>query len=264
MFVISTEKDYQSIIDYIGNDYTQCLYLYLNIKKYGYSNPNVKIYINRLESDINAVFLKYYDCLHCFSHSPSYTSNMLIDTIKKINPKTFFLPYALGQGVLSYFSDAKNYDIMDVYKNCSVDVVDNGYKVFLATKDDVEALASFMMRDTNYSKIYTFDELLIQNRQRIEDGFSRTYIIRNEFGNVISSASTNAEIDKIAVIGNIETDVAYRGKGLGKQIISHLFHSLANEGITSYSFIEAPESRHIHEKMGSIKVDKIIKFYPKE
>lgn len=263
MLVTSTEKDYQAIIDYIGKDYTQCLYLYLNLKKYGYSNPNVSVYVDWINNEINAVFLKYFECLHCFSNTPSYTSDLFVEIIKKIQPKTFFLPYDYGRCLLDTFSICKDYDIMDVYRNYDVEIEDDG-SVQKAAISDVEAIAEFMIKDSNFSKLYTYEELLQQNMQRIKDGYSRIYIIKNNTGNVISCVSTNAEVAGIAVVGNFETDIKYRGKGLGSKLIKYLYHALAVEGFEAYCFIEAPESRHIHEKMGSKIVDKIIKFYPKE
>ena len=59
-------QNIERLIEYIGNNYDECLYLYLNIIKYGFSNPNIKVWIEEENDSISCIVLKYYTGMHVF------------------------------------------------------------------------------------------------------------------------------------------------------------------------------------------------------
>ena len=59
----------EDIIRYIGTDYPKCLYLFLDIIKYGCDSESTKTWIQRQNGQIKAVILAYHTAFHIFSRN---------------------------------------------------------------------------------------------------------------------------------------------------------------------------------------------------
>ena len=67
MITKCSQFDEKRILDYIGSDYSSCLYLYLDLIRYGFDSDVVEVYIQQFAGEIVALLLKYYSCLHVYS-----------------------------------------------------------------------------------------------------------------------------------------------------------------------------------------------------
>ena len=72
MITRCSKKDEAKILSYIGKDYPSCLYLYLDLKNYGFNSEIVDIYVQYEDDVITSVLLNYYSCLHVFSRENSF------------------------------------------------------------------------------------------------------------------------------------------------------------------------------------------------
>ena len=54
------KEDEERILFYIGEDYPSCLYLYLNLKKYGFDSGITELFVQQENGMITAVLLQYY------------------------------------------------------------------------------------------------------------------------------------------------------------------------------------------------------------
>ena len=60
--------DREEILSYIGKEYGKCLYLYVDLMKYGFDNPNVRLWLQKnAEGRNTALVLQYYTGMHVFS-----------------------------------------------------------------------------------------------------------------------------------------------------------------------------------------------------
>ena len=59
MIVRCGRKDENRILNYIGTDYPFCLYLFLNLKKYGLDSARMEVYLPQEGEAITAVLLPY-------------------------------------------------------------------------------------------------------------------------------------------------------------------------------------------------------------
>ena len=67
MIIRCGKNDEASIFEYIGNDYSKCLYLYLNLIKYGAASDAVRVFIQTENGKIKAVLLIYFSCIHVYA-----------------------------------------------------------------------------------------------------------------------------------------------------------------------------------------------------
>ena len=77
MIVQCHAEDESKILSYIGADYPACLYLYLNLNKYGIDSDTTDVFMQTEQERITAVLLRYYSCLHVYSNDLSFDAEEL-------------------------------------------------------------------------------------------------------------------------------------------------------------------------------------------
>lgn len=249
MFKRVEKKDIQLIEEYIGTDYDKCLYLYLDFIKYGLDNENLRFWLDMEDDEIKCVILKYYSGMHVFSknrdcdfdeikkliiaETPSVicAEKFLIETLSDIlKEKEYATEYGWVR-VLSKHYECENSDVE------------------LASEDNDFVEISKLIKNDHMGEFYDLDELISQIKERDEDNFGRNYIIRDG-DKIISNASTNAELENIAVLSNVITDKPYRGKGLATRVCSKLCNDLIDEGKKVYLINYTDESTGLYDKLG--------------
>lgn len=55
------------ILEYIGDQYLQVPFFYMNLKQYGTTNENVIVWADMVDGQLLGAYLQYYDCLHFFT-----------------------------------------------------------------------------------------------------------------------------------------------------------------------------------------------------
>lgn len=248
MFKRVEQRDITLIKEYIGTEYDKCLYLYLDFIKYGLSNPNLKFWLDIENAEIKCVVLKYYSGMHIFSknkdcdhdkikrlilsESPSVicAEKFLIENLFDILKETEYLPEYGWVRVLSKHFECEN------------------STVELAGEKDFEAISRLIKNDP-MGEFYDLDELISQIKERDEDNFGRNYVIK-EGDKIISNASTNAELEKIAVLSNVITEKEYRGQGFATKVCSKLCNDLIDEGKKVYLINYTDESTGLYDKLG--------------
>ena len=75
------------ILDYIGKDYGKCLYLYVDLMKYGFDNPNVNLWLQKDGTGENRVLvLQYYTGMHVFSRDGDFGAEEVLELIRERQP----------------------------------------------------------------------------------------------------------------------------------------------------------------------------------
>lgn len=230
MINISTPKDKQAILDYIGERYDECIYLYLNFCKYQYGTDRVTPYImiSNEDDSLNGVLLKYYDCLHIFSKSNNLYVDELTYFIKQHNPSVIY--------VNKTFNDKMDVYLKKNYNPHNMSVIEKLYKpeytindINLATPSDISEIASLLAADKIFKPSYkSAKELEEQLLSRMEDGFGCTYY-KKENNKIIWTSSVVAQNEKIAIQSLSWLSPEYRGKGLGKAAVSTVTNLLIEQ-----------------------------------
>lgn len=249
--------DENKVLSYIGEDYAKCLYLYLDLRKYGIGSDKIEVFIQENDDkEVVAVLLRYYSCIHVYSFDNSFNAAELGLFIEKhgfsmvyCTAQTAELIYkAMPQDLLRSASMSKGW----VAQINAINKAPNGLST-MAQDDDFGQIVQLIYEDEDIGRSYKYEELAQQLKERNRSGYTRNMVIKN--GNlVIAHACTNAEFDNIAVVAELLVHKDYRRMGYASEIWRDLCYRLLNENKEVYSFYYSDESRSLHKKIGFTEV----------
>lgn len=243
----------QEILDYIGRDYGKCLYLYVDLMKYGFDNPNVNLWLQKDAEGRNlALVLQYYTGMHVFSRDGDFDPDKVRALIAERNPsmvcgmKTTLAKlgeisgYEMEVGMVGQLKKLTDSDT----SMCIKAVKDE-------TRDDIREIADFMADDEALGKPYKDDQLYNQLVERYEQNFGRSFMIRDEqTGKVIATASTYAEEAGVAVISGVMAHPDFRGQGLAGKALSAVCRDLKKDGFDVFSYYYIKPAERLHYRAG--------------
>lgn len=260
MIVRADQGNIEEIYDYIGQHREECLYLYVNLRRYGVDNPSMSVWLDKENNKILGVYLKYFECLHFFTKESEYQLHTLLSMITQQNPQVIFMPKHIGQRIEEDLSPLYVLKYMEIMSTNELRHIDNPDGVERAGRSDIARIVEFLMDDTEYTNVYQQESVYNQFLHRYDDGFTRFhYILRD--GKIVACEGTNAELDDIAIIGGLLTSPGYRGQGLGSKVLQSIWDEILSEGKQGFSFVENPVSKRLHNRLGINTVGAIAKFY---
>ncbi len=237
------------ILGYIGKDYGKCLYLYVDLMKYGFDNPNVNLWLQKDDNDSNiALILQYYTGMHIFSRDGNLKPDEIIALIEERKPSMVCgmhetlaelgeIPeYEIEVGHVAHLANAEEVISAECLK---------------ASREDIRGIANLMADDEALGKPYEGDALYNQLIERYDQNFGRSFFIRNdEDGKIIATASTYAEEAGVAVMSGVMVHPDYRGQGLAGKVIRALCTDLHEDGFDVFSYYYIPEAERMHLRTG--------------
>ena len=248
MFRRVESEDEELIKDYIGTDYDKCLYLYLDFVKYGLNNENLKFWLDKENDEIRCVILKYYSGMHVYSKNKDCDFDKISELILEESPSVICAEKYLIEKLAEKLSET-DYEVeygwvrvLSKHFPCENSMVER------AGEKDLKNICDLIIND-HMGVFYDYDELYSQIKEREDDNFGRNYIIKDG-DKIISNASTNAEVEGIAVLSNVITDSEYRGKGLATKVCSKMCNDLIDEGKNIYLVNYTEESVGLYDKLG--------------
>ncbi|MBR0208107.1 MAG: GNAT family N-acetyltransferase [Oscillospiraceae bacterium] len=250
-----SQQDENRILAYIGSDYPRCLYLYLDIKRYGIGSDSIDVFLQQKGDTVSAVLLKYYSCLHVFSRDDSFDAAELADFFLGGCFTMLYCATRTAEKIYSAFPDAwkTKADVRNgwVAQILSVDKEARGEAV-PAQKNDFDQITRLILADEDIGKSYRHEVLAKQLEERNREGYARNLVIRQD-DLVVAHACTNAEVENIAVVAELIVRKEYQKKGFASEIWRDLCHRLLSEGKEVYSFYYSEESRMLHKHIGFIE-----------
>ena len=248
MIALCDESWEQRIFDYIDNDIAKCLYLYIDIKKYGFTASFTKLYAQEAHDGIACLIFCYHTGVHIYSRDMNYKSEEICSLLERLAPSMICGTDEIIRDIANHlngyaptFGRIMRCDNLQVTSNCS-DIVH-------VSGDGLLDVAALLCADEGIGGSYSQAEMALQLQERQESAFGRNYAIKGE-GHIISHAGTGAELDDIAVISSVVTVPACKGQGLATNILIQLCHDLSAEGKTIYSVVYTPSALRMHEKSG--------------
>lgn len=243
------EKEEGSLVkDYIGSEYDKCLYLYLDFIKYGLNNENLKFWLDIENDEINCVILKYYSGMHIFSKNKDCSYERLAELIAKEAPSVICAEKFLIENLhnvlenTEYIAEYGWIRVLSKHYECDNSMVRR------AEETDIEEISRLIVSD-HMGEFHELEEFMSQMKEREDDNYSRNYIVKDD-GKIISSASTTAEIDGVAVLSYVITVPSHRGMGLATKVCSRLCNDLIDEGKNVYLINYTDESTKLYDKLG--------------
>lgn len=249
MLKICDNRDIKRLLDYIGDQYHRAIYLYIDLKRYGCESPDVHVYCTENESGkLNGVFLQYYDCIHCFSRDNDFVPEELDKLVSKVSPNTLFFSSDMFEHWKSRMTDLFEIHHVEMFR---VSHYDEKPPIPLeaAGEADIDEIVDLLMTDEEYKKVYQRDSLIAQMKERLRQGFSRDYVLR-ENGRIVFHAGTVAEERPLAICGMAILEESLRGRGLGKRLFGSAYNLIVEDGLICYSNNINERARRLHLSLG--------------
>lgn len=255
MIIECREKDKKKVIDYIGRDYGKCLYVYIDLCKYGLDdNDNFNVWIQLDDNnEITAVITEYYKGIQLYSRELNLIVEEIVSFVLKKEP-----PIVLG--IKEVIDKIKPY--MPGYEEelGTVGQIKNlkcapNTEAYSAGIDELAEIVEIIAADEGIGKPYGFESLYKQYKERKEENFGRNFVLRDTKNNeIIGHAGTYAELPELAVVGGVITAPKYRGKGYSKETLAALCEALLEEGKDVFSYYYIPAAAKMHTGVGFEKI----------
>ena len=244
-----SEKDINRILAYIGNDYGRCLYMYIDIKKYGVDKDFFSVWTWENETgDIRALVSKYHSGMQLFSRTDDFDVYEIKELIDRFNPS---MVVGMDETLEKIRPILPGYDEEYglVGKLAGLQIAP-GAEAYSARDEEIKGIVDLISEDEALGGPYEYEELMDQYTERRKEKFGRNYIQRDNDNRLIGHAATYAETEEIAVISGVITAPAYRGCGYSKGILAALCDALLKEGKDVFSYYYIPAAKKMHEGIG--------------
>ncbi len=267
MYQLAGVEQVPALLAYFEQDLKNCLYGYIDLKKYGIQNPHLHIYYSTREGHITAVATEYYKGIQLFSYREELDVEETLELVHRlkapmINGKQKVIailePYLRGDfametGYVTWMKTAPGSDVGQTGAGETEGPGRTGERPFrqveCSREEDFPEIARLICSDEGLGGHYMPEEFAQQMLDRKKGKFGRSYIIRRD-GKIVSHASTYAEIDNLAIVSGVITRQEYRGLGLGYEVVSKLCQDLILEGKRPCLFYFKKEAVGLYAKAG--------------
>lgn len=248
MIIKCNHSDLERIKNYIGNDYASCLYLYMDLIQYGPESEYTRTWIQEQEGSITSIILCYHTAMHIYAHN-SFNTQEVVNLVDELRPSQICAAkptiLALAQPLSSI-----NYDreLGYVGKLESTNYP-NSTIIQKATIDDVDDISLLLYNDEGIGASYSLEDLKAQFRERLTQGFVRSYIIKDG-DRIVAHLGTGAEVGSVSIITYVITDSKYRGRGYAKMLYQAASNDLQKEGKEIYAVYYTDNAIKLHHSVG--------------
>ena len=248
MITKCNNTDFDRILQYIGNEYASCLYLYMDLIKYGPDSSFTSTWIQEDNGHIQCVILSYHTAMHIYSRE-SFDKQEVINLITEIKPSQICATkqtlFALKDELFS-----RGYDIeLGYVGKLDSTNLSQSLDIMKATIDDVDDISNLLYSDEGIGASYTLEDLKEQFRERLSQGFVRSFIIKQN-GKIVAHLGTGAEIGNVCIITYVITDEEYRGRGYAKMLYMAANKELHEEGKEVYAVYYTKGAIQLHHSVG--------------
>ena len=254
MIVECTNENVETIFDYIDEDYGKCLYIFIDLKKYGLDDENFNVWIQYDNDEICAIISEYYGGIQIYSKSENLIIEEIVEFIKQKDTKVLFSIKPIIDRLKEFLPEyEQETGIVGELEELTFEPDFNAYS---APVEELEEIVRIVSEDEGIGKPYGFDSLYSQYYERKTTNFGRNFVLRDETNNeIICHAGTYAELPELAVIGGVITSIPYRGKGFSKGTLSALCHQLKSEDKRVFSYYYIPSATRMHTSVGFKQIE---------
>ena len=251
MIIKCSNLDKQYIEEYIGKRYPECLYLYLDLKQYGVESQYTSCWLLKNGENIEAVILLYHTAMHLFSVYNNFNVHEILEFVNMHQPSIICASKETIEKISSELMPCGYLvEYGHIGKLNHIDKKSN-FVPQQAELEDIDEIARLLYQDDDIGASYSFHDLKTQIRERLEENFVRSYVIKDN-GHVVCHVGTGAEITNVCTIAYGITNPKYRGKGLFSSLLAFACEELTKENKEIYSVYYPENSRLLHHKIGFV------------
>ena len=248
MYKIAEKQDVEKLLKYLEQDLKNCLYSYIDLKKFGIENPNLTVYFD--ESDgICCSALKYYEGLQLFDADKKMDAEATAELIRSLNSHIVSSTVDVIENLYPLLKDSYEMEQGYVTEMLAMPKCEISKEVRPAEISEYDEIAALICSDEGVGGHYEPQELKEQLLTRLEEGMGRNYVLKRD-GEIVHHAATYAELDNLAVISGVITREDWRGKGVGTLAVRKLCYDLLNEGKKPCLFYYTEQAEGFYKKIG--------------
>lgn len=248
MYVKAKEQDVERLLGYFEQDLKNCLYSYIDLKKFGIENPNLTVYFDESEG-IRCSALKYYEGLQLFDAEGKMDAEGTAELIRGLNSHIVSSTVEVIEKLYPLLKDSYEMEQGYVAEMLSMPEREISEEVRPAEISEYDEIARLICSDECVGGHYVPEELKEQLLTRLKEGMGRNYVLKRD-GKVIHHAATYAELDNLAVISGVITREEWRGKGVGTLAVRKLCRDLMKEGKKPCLFYYTKQAEGFYKKIG--------------
>jgi N-acetylglutamate synthase-like GNAT family acetyltransferase len=260
---LAREEELNDILDFLEPDLGNCVYLYMDIKKYGLNNKNMKVWVNNAPC-LSSVVMRYYDSMQLYSSKEVEDSNEILECICCENVKMISAPKSLIELLKEDKRIREQYNSKDGYTFWFGNYRKFPYEeIETADVGDLKEIAELICMDEEFSGNYQSEVLERQLRERLLTGMGRNYKIQKD-GKIIAHIATFAEEAQIAVTSGLIVHPQYRNFPYGTMLESYIVNVLQEEGFRVFTFINDKKRVKLQKALGHKECGQYEKLMRKE
>ena len=251
----------EALLNYIGEDYPKCLYLYLDVIKYGCLSDTTRTWVQTKDGVITSVVLSYHTALHVFSRISDFDVTEICELVKVVKPT---MVNAMAETIRKIEPELSKLGFRSEFGHIgewmgSADRIEDD-EVSIVKEKDIPEVARLLYEDEDIGASYIFEDLLRQMKDRLNEGYVRSYVLHKN-NEVAAHVGTGAEIKNVCTIAYSITSPKYRGQGLASRLYNYSCSRLKSEGKRIFSVYYPESARVFHHKMGFVDICKCGKLY---
>lgn len=228
------ENDLKAVKDYLYENLESCIYLYIDLQKYGLDNPNVTFWISEKDGKPYTVAMKYYDSIQVFCNDHEWDAEEMADLIKKYPVTTICGEESLIQK-LSEKTGEYDTDYGIIVRAETYQEFDQFSDITKAEPKDAMQIAKLVCSDDDFGENYDVPVLAQQLADRMREGVGRSFVLWQD-GEIAAHVAAFAETEEIAVLSGLIAKPEYRNKLYGMIIHEYIKKILLSEGKAVYAF----------------------------
>lgn len=248
MYKKAEKRDVNRLLTYFERDLKNCLYSYIDLKKFGIDHPNLTVYFEEADG-ICCSALKYYEGLQLFDAEGKMNAESTAELIRELNSHIVSSTVDVIQKLYPLLQDSYEMEQGYVTEMLELPEGELSPEVRQAELSEYEEIVELICSDEGVGGHYEPQELKEQLLARLQEGMGRNYVLKRN-GEIIHHAATYAELDNLAVISGVITREDWRGKGVGTLAIRKLCHDLLKEGKKPCLFYYTKQAEGFYKKIG--------------
>ena len=233
----ATKEVVPAILEYLKRNVGDCVYMYVDIAKYGLENPNMDVWYDSNDEGISLVVMKYYDSIQVFTEEDTWDVESVSRLVSEIKPGMVSGRRDLIETLYPNNEEDYNLEIGYVFKLTNFMKFDDLVPIQRVGVEKCPEIAQFICTNDSIGGYYDVEDLTNQLTERIETGIGRSLVILGEDGQLKGHIATYAEFDGIATTAGLLAVDDGSGIPYGTMLESKLVHDLLDEGFDIYTFV---------------------------
>lgn len=232
----ATANDIPAILMYLKRNVANCLYMYIDIAKYGLDNPNMKVWVDSNNNGITLVVMKYHQSISAFTNAAEWDVEGVAKLIEDEKVLSVTVPKAMSEKLYPLCENNYSETLGSVFEFTNFRDLEFDGEIEVPTNDDAIEIATLIAADDSIGTYYEIQNLADQLIERWETNMGRSFIIRVD-GKIVAHVGSYAEFDGLASTNGLIVHPDHRSSVYGAVLERHLLYDLLKDGFKVYTFI---------------------------